>query len=264
LLDGVVLGIDLAEQFGGILGAVQDSGASKNYLSLLEVAQLLENALLWVDFDSRSTGIYSGAVEESDPIPGSCGGNFSYSITINEATGAFSGTLTFNSYCEEGVIISGSVIFSGLVNVNTSELITFLFDFNALTVNLNGDSATLDGTFSTNVVAGTITINLLVQENNKVHEYENTVLTETVGGAFSLTTITGRYFHPDYGYLDITTPTPFKTYEADQNPSEGILLLVGASNTKTRLTAINNTGFVVEVDTNGDGNWDIDWGFQAW
>jgi hypothetical protein len=263
LLGGIVSGVDLASNLGGFFGAVQDSGAGANYVNLLEVTRLLENAMLQIDFNAGATGINQGVVQ-NETIPGSCGGTFTYNITVDDFTGAFSGTLSFNAYCEEGMTISGSIAFSGAINLGTSELSNFVFDFSWLTVNGGGEAAVLDGTMSIDVVNGIITMNLLIKENTTVYKYENTVLTESLGA----TTIEGRYYHPDYGYVDITTTTPFTIYGTDEFPSNGILLIVGANNTKARLTAIDNVSCRVEADTNGNDVWgevvDYDSGIIAW
>jgi hypothetical protein len=267
LLSGVVSGVNMASNMVGILGVVQDSGAEADNLSLLELTQLLEDALLHVDFNSGSTEVVQGVVE-SETIPGSCGGTFTYTITIDDVTGVFSGTMTFTSYCDGGATISGSLTISGTINLGTNEPENFLFSFNMLTVSGGGESAALDGTISVNATTGTITINLLMQENSIVFKYENTVLTESEGadggGAYALSTVDGRFYHPDHGYVDITTITPFKVYMADENPSEGILLIEGAGNTKARLTAIDNISCRVEADTTGDDVWDYDSGPMAW
>jgi hypothetical protein len=267
LVSGVISGVTMASNMGGILGVVQDSDAEADNLSLLELTQLLEDALRQVDFTAGSTDVVQGVVD-SDTQNGSCGGTFTYTITINDVTGSFSGTMTFSSYCDGGATISGSLTISGTINLGTNEPTNFVFSFNMLTVSGGGESAALDGTINVNVTTGTITINLLMQENSTVFKYENTVLTESEGSdggeAYELSTVDGRFYHPAHGYVDVTTITPFKIYIVDENPSEGILLIEGAGNTKARLTAIDNISCRVEADTTGDDFWDYDSGPMAW
>ena len=81
------------------------------------------------------------------------------------------------------------------------------------------------------------------------------------GGWFVEVVLTGRYFDPDYGYADFTSSTPLKIYDVDMFPSEGIFILDGANgivggSTITRFTALNNTSYMIEADTTGDGAYD--------
>ena len=90
-----------------------------------------------------------------------------------------------------------------------------------------------------------------------------------IGGDFVGLVLTGKYFDPDYGYVDITTPTPLKIYYVDVFPTEGIIILDGANglvggNTKARFTAINDTSYMVEADTTGDGAYDYNSGATSW
>jgi hypothetical protein len=287
LAAGVITGATVGPELA--IGAVQDSGTSENDLSLLEVAQLLENTLSRVDFNSRSTGTYQGGVynetNENNPEPGTCGGNFTYNITVDDQTGAFNGTLTFNDFCEDGVAISGSVSFSGTINLISLDLINYLFSFNSLSVSEGSDSITLDGTISFVIDAGpppggTITMNVLMRDKNtgKVYRFDNLIIDATDGmdveGDFTQVSLTGRYFDPDYGYVDITTPTLIKIYWIYEWPTSGVVEIFGANgifggSTKARLTAIDNTLCRVEADVDGDGAYtgapnDYDSGFLSW
>ena len=68
----------------------------------------------------------------------------------------------------------------------------------------------------------------------------------------------GRVYHPVHGYVDIETPTPFRTYSGDDNPSEGVMLLTGAEGAQIRLEAISNLQYEVTADLDGDGT--FEWG----
>ena len=76
--------------------------------------------------------------------------------------------------------------------------------------------------------------------------------------------IFGTFYHPDYGYVTVSTPDPFIVYDGDGWPNSGTLLMVGANNTKAKLTAIDETRCRIEADTDGDGVYDWDSGSLYW
>ena len=65
-------------------------------------------------------------------------------------------------------------------------------------------------------------------------------------------TITGRYYHPQNGYVDIATIDALRINYSDQFPSSGQIIITGASGSKARQTAISNTQYSLEVDADGD------------
>jgi hypothetical protein len=76
--------------------------------------------------------------------------------------------------------------------------------------------------------------------------------------------IFGTFYHPDYGYVTVSTEESFVIYDGDEWPSSGILLMVGANNTKAKLTAIDETKCRIVADTDGDGVYDYDSGNLYW
>jgi len=73
----------------------------------------------------------------------------------------------------------------------------------------------------------------------------------------------GKFYHPVYGYVDITTPTVIRTYAADTWPTSGVLVATGAGGATVTLTALSNTSYQVDIDEDGispieytnTGNW---------
>ena len=259
---------------GGI-GAIQ-SGESVHVdrPRMLKVSQVLEGSLRQVDLMSRSSGTFIGAIyTESGTIYGDCGGSASYSISVNDQTGDFNGSLNFSSYCDDGVKISGGVSFSGQADVNTGDLLKFTFSFNSLTGTSGSDSFTLNGNISCDVTVSpaTITMTMLLQDNStgKVYWVQNYTMTVTEGANYVDIELSGRYYDPDYGYINITTTTPFRIYDVDDYPSDGVLVVtgntgIGGGSTMARLTALSSTTYQVEADTNGDGSYDWDSGVLYW
>ena len=250
----------------GNVGAIQ-TGQSGNVgrPRMLKVSQVLEDALRQVDLMSRSSGTFVGIIyTETGMISGACGGSASYTVNVDNETGHFSGSFIFNSYCDDGVIITGGASFSGQVDVYIDELLNFSFFFNNLTVTSGSDFFTLDGDISVDVTGSSaiMTMTMLLRDNTgEVYLVEDYNMTLTEGWNYIDIELSGTYYDPDYGYVIITTPTPFRIYHGHEYPSNGVLVVTGntgsaGGNTKARLTALSPTTYQVEADTNGDGTYD--------
>jgi len=81
---------------------------------------------------------------------------------------------------------------------------------------------------------------------------------DSIGSYLYVEINSGNYYEPDYGYVAISTPTPFRVYDSDLWPRNGVMVVTGTGNTKARLTAISNTQCQIDADLNGDG--DYEWG----
>lgn len=259
----------------GSLGAIQagESGPV-GYSRMLKVSQVLEGSLRQVDLMSISAGTFVGAIDtESDTIYGDCGGSASITISGDDQTGDFSGSINFNNYCEDGVTISGDMDISGQLDVNTEELIEFDFSFDNVTCTMDNDSMTLNGNISfDNIVSPpTITMTMLLQDNNteKVYKVKDYTMTLTEEASYEDVEVSGTYFDPDYGYVSISTTTPLRIYYYDDYPSGGVIVVTGETgiaggSTMARLTVLTSTTYQIEADTNGDGTYDWNSGDLNW
>ena len=119
------------------------------------------------------------------------------------------------------------------------------------------DSAATDETPD---VGGTTTIKLdcLLRDNNTrlVYKTEKLVITLTAGVNYNDASISGRYYDPKYGYVDISTPTPLRINGTDYWPSSGVLQAAG-DNDSAEFTALSDTSYQLDIDTNDDGTTDI-------
>ncbi len=276
LATGAYQGGQTGSALVGSVGAIQvGEDGSVGLPRTLKVSQVLEGALHKVDMTSRSVGTFVGAIyTEKDTIYGDYGGSASYTINVDDQTGVFSGSITFNSYSDDGVtIISGPVSFSGSLDVNTEDLVEFSFSFDNLTGVSGSDSFTLDGdiSFDNTVYPAEITMTMLLKDNNtgKVYKLEDYVMTLTDTGSYVDVEGSGTYFDPDYGYVTISTVTPFRIYYGDIYPSDGVLVIHGntgiaGGSTMARLAALSSSTFQVEADTNGDGIYDWNSGDMNW
>jgi hypothetical protein len=258
----VGVAVSPADQSGGGLSPVPAVAISRVLTDAVSAAHLGSPA--------SSPAIVGASVSVSDTLPdGNCGGTASYSGTADDVTGAISATFSFNNWCNDGVTISGSVTVSGEVDVSgsTPVLVSLTFSFTVLTVSDGTDTFTGTGTISLDF--GTTPESLTVamdfsDGSGAVYRVSNFVVavTPTTGGED--VSLSGRFYHPDYGYGDVVTITPFFVATGDPFPSSGQLVVTGAANSKARLTALSATQFQVEVDADGDDIYEttvgpIDW-----
>ena len=94
-------------------------------------------------------------------------------------------------------------------------------------------------------------------------------MTLSEGSGYVIFQVSGKYYHPDYGYVNISTPTPFRINSGATWPSQGVMILDGKTgiaggSTKARLTVVSSTNYMVEADTNGDGTYDWNSGSVSW
>jgi hypothetical protein len=195
-------------------------------------------------------------VSESDTIGCLDGGSLSFSLSSDDVTGDFNGTFNFINCAEGGTTITGNTTVSGTINLSS-----FLFDpinfvFNPVTVVSGAESYTMSGTvnISESGIGATIVMNVRLRNNNtEMVEWMNNVTISVIDmGPFVEMTLTGRYYHPEHGYVDIATIDALRINDFDQFPSSGQIIITGASGSKARLTATSNTQYTLEVDADGD------------
>jgi hypothetical protein len=250
--------------FAALDGADPGSDAAHGPL-LLGIARTLEDAVEFVDFSAASEPDVSAAAQTRDgTLSGECGGSASYSISVDSGTGAFSGSFSFSGYCVGDLTVNGGASFSGDVNTSTEQLESFTFSFNAITATSGSESVTMNGSISISASTSTMTMNMTIQDNTtgwtcKVVNYQMIV---NDYGTYSEYSVSGRFFDPDYGYVDLETNQTFRVYAGDDYPSSGVLTLYGedgsaGGRTSAVLTAVDATQCRVEVDGDGDGVYEV-------
>ncbi len=203
-------------------------------------------------------------ITESGNIDGSCGGNFSYTLNLNKLSEKFNGNITFENFCDDEIIISGKTEVDGAFEISSGDFITAIFSFGDLT----DGSLTLDGEisldFSDSPIIATFTATGKDTGSGKVYwikDYSMNV-TELIG--LVEIEIFGIFYHPDYGFVNLTTTDPFVVHDGDDWPTSGQLVIEGGKNSKAELTAINHLSCGIETDTDGDGILDWDSGILNW
>jgi hypothetical protein len=252
-------------EFASLDGTAEAVGESYQPF-LTGVSTAIKGAMEQIDYNTASNQYQTAASQtDADLISGTCGGNASYAIEVDTDTGAFSGQVAFNDFCEEGVTIDGSATFSGVVNVNTYELESYRFSFSYLTAISQTESYTMDGLVDISISGSTVivTMDMTLQDNNldRICKVEGYQLLLTDGDGQIEIEVSGRFYDPDYGYVDLETEQSLIINEGDDYPSSGAVVLTGelgtaGGATKARLTALSASQCQVEADTDGDGVYD--------
>jgi hypothetical protein len=266
LASGAFIGGETGSNFGIISSVTADQSKIVREIRLYEVAQIFSEPLYKIDFNSQRED--SLAVQtEQDTIQGDCGGSASYSVQVDDVTGGFTGSMTFNGYCSENATITGTTGFSGQVDINTGDFLNFNFAIKMVNLTSENQSYTIDGDISVDVSgpSSTASLEMKMKDNSgEVFWVNNYVLNISEDVDYFDIEATGRFYNPTYGYVDLSTITPLRTNNNNEWPSSGELQIVGGEDTKARLIAIDENTCRIIADTNGDANYDYDSGQMNW
>jgi len=297
---------------GGQAGTALGSAASLTYPGqspahprTLLLSQALDNAVQQAIQNGPLIPGNAAAVSDvTNQVAGNCGGQMSYTGTLNDETREFYVSLTFDNYCSDATTINGSATASGQTDTNAYNLDMyndkslapnpFSVSFDALGVSSAGSSFSASGyalitkddesdqdenpdldASSEPInpdntpdnddnaaadeqvdVGGTTTIELdcvLRDDATKVaYKIQNFNIALTNGSGYVDADISGRYYDPKQGYVDITTPTPLRINASDYWPSSGVFHGAG-DNDAAAFTALSNTTYQLDIDSNDDG-----------
>ncbi|WP_455202293.1 hypothetical protein [Kaarinaea lacus] len=245
---------------------------------VITIARLLHSVLGNIDSSDDLRLSPTGWIETEPPLPGLCGGSVSGSSEVNETDRSFTGTIIFNQWCNFGFTMNGTVPFSGMCDAatfdpatQTCDIIDYAMEFTNFNAREEGYSETMSGTLASTVTAAgyETTLNLVMRlDYEKVTfkwEDYKTVATVDSPPGYDSVVVTGKAYHPEFGYAVVSTPTPveFYTDSLDSPPLTGVALLtgdVGASGSTTATyTFIDSNSFQIAVDTDGDSVTDVTW-----
>jgi len=233
----------------------------------LLVSNVLKEATHHIQFHSSKAKLgVQHKTETLPPIKGECGGEVSITINIDEQTNVFDGVFNFNNFCKDNTIIAGSGDISGQV-IDEDEG-QFNFSFGSLTVTSGSDSFTFSGDINVNLdgSSNSLTMNILLKDNStgKVFLVEDFNITLFEGSDAVEFSVSGRFFHPDEGFVDIQTENVFRITGNNDFPSTGSVVANGGDGTKARLVSVSSTTFQVTADTDGNGTDDFTSGELNW
>ncbi len=249
--------------------AADPDGAGGGTVRALALSRVLEDAVRAARLRPGSAPqVAVGAVESvsGQLDPGDCGGTASFSGTADDVTGELHATFTFSGWCNEGTTVSGRVTALGQIDLTTEELVELEFSFVVLTVSDGADTFRGSGTIVLSFGASesmTIDMDFAAGDGATYRVSDLQLAVSPTAGGESVT-ITGRVYHPEHGYVDVTTPVALEIPTDDDFPSSGELVVTGSSGSKARLTALSATEFQVEVDADGDDVYETTVGPLTW
>lgn len=251
----------------GMFSSVADAQPTiERKIKLYEVVQLFDGALHKIDFNSHRGDLLAVKTEQ-DTVIGDCGGSASYTVEMDDAGGIFTGSMTFNEYCSGNTYISGTAGFSGQVTVDAGDFLDFNLSIDMVNLTSGDQSYVLDGDVSVDVSrpSSTASVDMLMKDNSgEVFWVNDYALTIFEGVDYADVEVSGRFHHPTYGYVDLSTILPVRIFSVDKWPSFGELQVVGEEGTKARLLAICNGLCRIIVDTNGDGSYNYESDDMRW
>ncbi len=260
---------------GGIFGAVSVNGngqMSKSYGVTL--ARFVRDFLAQTDSSAESGNPVMAAVSGSESMTGDCGGSATISGTVSEETGSFNITAKFSSYCNDGDGSTGTVTVNGTMNMvgsyqSNSLEATLTFKSIKITQSGTGVSETASGTMYMEMdmssESALIRMTMVVRDESadKTYKVENLEIDMDVTNTSATLHMEGRFYDPDFGYVDITTSANFVLDVSDNTPTSGTIVITGASSTKARFIVVSSTHYQVEADTDGNGYVDVT-GIKSW
>ena len=231
----------------------------------LRLPLVLQDSLQKIEIASTEIDHFRPAVEtKTGTLQGSCGGRLSYSIDFMRDTMTFEGSISFENYCYHRITISGETDVDGSYGVGSGDFSTAHFSFTSLA----DGSITLDGELSMDFMLQPITATFSAYrkdiESGQVYwikDYSMN-LTEFVG--FIEIEIFGTFYHPDHGFVNLTTLEPFIVHHEDDWPTSGRLTIKGENNTQAELYALDHVTCSIAADTDGDRVFDWESGILNW
>lgn len=258
---GGIKGIEAASA-----GFTQDSIATQiGAFRPLKLPLILQDSLQKVGTGPKVVAFFKPAVEtKSGTLRGGCGGRLSYLLDFIDESGSFNGSFSFENYCDQGITISGETDIDGTYGIDSRDFTTAHFSF----ADLTDGQITLDGEISIDFLHPPITATLSAHskdiESGQVYRIKDYSMNITEFAGHVEIEIFGTFYHPDYGFVNLTTTDPFLVHHEDDWPTSGLFVIQGGQNTRAELSALDQLTCSVVADTDGDGVFDWDSGILNW
>ena len=190
----------------------------------LRLPLVLQDSLQKVETASTVVAFFKPAVEtKSGTLEGGCGGILSYSIEFIDESNIFNGNFSFENYCDHGITVSGETDIDGTYGVDSGDFTTAHFSF----ADLADDDITLDGEISIDFLHPPITATFSAHSKNidsgQIYRIKDYSMNITEFAGFREIEIFGTFYHPDYGFVSLTTTEPFMVHHEDDWPTSGLL-----------------------------------------
>jgi hypothetical protein len=211
-------------------------------------------AQLGVLFDNVLSNLQSqkSGIAASGVVSGNCGGSATYPDNVDQQQNPITGTISFDNFCLDGgesgqVIASGQISF--IAQVENDQLVSMAIELDNFVLSYNGNTVTINSTVAISQNLGNYDVHFetsteFTGSQGQTLRVENLVIS---GNPISGVTISsGRIYHPDFGYVDIST-TETLIFEGCDNgkPVSGTVLLEGSSDNTAELVFTSCTSYEV-------------------
>jgi len=251
----------------GIFSSVADAQPNiVRKIKLYEVIQTFDGALQEIDIKSHCGDLLALKTEQ-DTVPGNCGGVASYTLELDDSNGSFTGSMTFNDYCNGNTVISGTGDFYGQFTVDNGDFLDFNLYIDMVNLTSGDQSYVIDGNVSFDVSrpSSTASVDMLMKDSSgEVYWVKDYKLSIFEGVDYADIEVSGRFYHPTYGHVDLSTILPVRIFDIDEWPSFGELQVAGGAGTKARLLAFSNNSCQIIVDTFGDDTYNYKSDYMSW
>ncbi|MBI3569494.1 MAG: hypothetical protein HY082_00060 [Gammaproteobacteria bacterium] len=248
-----------------LAGVVGNETSPPAKVRSVTVSTALKRALGRLDHTASSGTVAGAMVTVTDTLPGTCAvnpGTASFNMTADDVTGDFSGTISFNGYCDDGDTLTGEASFSGRIDPVIDEFTALNLSTSSLTVVSGADNFTIAGSLAFTAmtsVSENLSMTLDIRDGTgKMYRIENFLCAlaynSPSSGTDSVRVVSGRFYHPDHGYVDVASTSDFLFTGASDYPYAGVLVVTGRGGSKAILTAHSDAQtFEVKADTDGNG-----------
>ena len=266
----LALGAYFGQQQGMTVGLMSvETPADSSSLSAQSISATLRRTLRRERLVPQSSNLSVQTAATQRPTAsyaGSCGGRLVSNMEVDTDRLSFKDFFEFQDYCDNGLIINGGASVTGTFLNSDGDLGAVHMSFHSLKVGRDSSSNTLDGQLQINFAsaqyAETLTMNMLLDNDGtgQVFRYENFFSGLNYGSGYLEETVSGRYYHPDFGYVNLETEQPLRTYNDLLWPTRGAFKCSGDAETFVRMFFVTETSSHLEADTDGDGagDWEKD------
>lgn len=205
-----------------------------------------------------------------ETVYGALSGTALVSLSVDDVTGAFTGTITFSNYSNvAGTTIDGTATASGVYDIANDRIRSEVDTYNR--VSFSGDyNAYVSGTWaeqwSNGYTAITVILNLVgydrdlaIYEQLVDCQYDITATVDLLLATSLSETLSGRAFDSRYGYVDFAGAWDWNFASSTLYPIDGSVLLEGAGNSSAQASCTGTVGELrYQVDADGDTVYEID------
>lgn len=224
-------------------------------------------------FILMNTSVLEGS---ANTVAGDCGGTAIFSVDV-DSSDSFTGEAEYTNFCYRGMSVSGRILFSGLIDDGNFMVGACTFD--PLQATSERDAFELSGgmtitDYDLSHLKGEVVFNIVLKDalTSEVYMFYRYIIAEECFSDRCEFELSGRYYHPEYGYVscgaeyDPATHEPFlfSIPTGLDYPSEGEFRVSGEVPISAVLSAISPDSYSIKIDNFYDENNTIDLGIMLW